>query len=76
MEQENQCTEHRNGRHRVVKGGTKIEGWTRCVASNEFGPCKNSEAHGGVTYRDTCRCGARRLTEANGQALVKGEWRS
>lgn len=57
---------HTHRRH----GESRIVCWTRCVAS---GPC-DGRTHGCVTYVATCRCGATRLAESNGNTIRYGVW--
>ena len=56
-------------RHRAA-GDSPAHGWTSCVAA---GSCSGA-AHGAITYRDECRCGAVRRTETNGLHTATSGW--
>jgi hypothetical protein len=65
--EENEMTHHT---HRAVPTLSKTVCWTHCVRHKG---CSGA-AHGGVTFIDTCRCGARRYTESNGGYTRRGPW--
>lgn len=44
--------------------------YTHCVDPENCDPA----AHGGITYRQTCRCGAERLINANNNVAELGRW--
>ena len=48
------------------------EVWRECVRAPEA--CPDTMAHGDLLHVEVCRCGAVRLTEANGSRQVSGEW--
>lgn len=55
--------------HRAVSDNAKVRPFN--------GPVKypgNPSAHGNITVRDTCRCGAVRDCNVNGRHLEYGTW--
>ena len=54
--------------HKEISSTTR--GWTHCVNGDG---CSGA-AHGGVTYREVCSCGAERLVESNGRHRNEGPW--
>ena len=56
--------------HRHRPKTSKMFGWSGCVSGG--GNC--GTAHGGVTYRETCSCGAERLVESNGRHEANSGW--
>lgn len=48
----------------------------RCYAGSVAGPCgdENQAAHGGITYREVCACGADRGVNVNGRHVETGPW--
>jgi hypothetical protein len=57
-------------KHKAKAKETTTTGWTHCVAA---GDCDGS-AHGGVTYREVCACGAVRYIESNGAHRETSAW--
>lgn len=57
-------------KHNHRSAETRTVGWTHCVVG---GSCSGA-SHGGVTFVDTCRCGAKRYTESNGSHRGRSEW--
>jgi len=58
-----------NHRHLAIKGEARIRSFSGPVSKAE-----NPRAHGGVCYVDTCRCGATRARNVNGNQVEKGDW--
>lgn len=58
--------------HRPELSLTHTVGWTACVAK----PSRycSGASHGGVTFVETCSCGATRRTESNGRHVERGAW--
>ena len=55
--------------HRSVR--REMRGFQFCVAPSRCHP----EAHGGVTHRDLCRCGATKVTNSTGWGREeRGAW--
>lgn len=61
----------RRHHHRALPQQHTVRSWTHCVAP---GDGHDEIAHGGLTYRDACSCGASRASEANGGRIVRGPW--
>ena len=57
-------------KHKAKANATTTTGWIHCVAA---GDCDGS-AHGGVTHREVCSCGAVRHVESNGNYQERSEW--
>lgn len=45
--------------------------WTHCVSADRG--C-SGRSHGGVTFVESCRCGAERKIESNGGSVGRGRW--
>ena len=50
---------------------TAVDAWVACVAPDR---CVQFLAHGNITQRDVCRCGAIRETEMYGTFATVGDW--
>jgi hypothetical protein len=62
--------------HRALPLKSRDFGWTHCVTPT---PCAarptRQRAHGNITRRDVCSCGATRETEINTGARNYGPWK-
>ena len=47
----------------------------RCFAGPIPGAEENRAAHGNVTIRQQCRCGATRAANVNGRHIELGDWK-
>jgi hypothetical protein len=61
--------------HKAIPARSKDRGWTVCVTPEYCAAYPTREqAHGNITRRDVCGCGATRETELNGGRANYGPW--
>lgn len=61
--------------HKAIADKSEEYSWGTCMTPTECAARpQRQEAHGNITRRDECRCGAVRYSEVNGGRTNYGEW--